>query len=165
MPLWKRNLLVVMEIAFYLQFFLWPHPIILLSNLSCTLVKLNFFKLPLSRSFLPKKPLPSYCLWQQIQTPGSGFQVLSVWISLFYFISSPYSPLSLVTSNILPSLFLLKSHLPFQDPAQYYFLTEVFPGSLNTYWTYSLPLIWADEYHLAGWDVTISWIGFLSSTR
>lgn len=42
----------------------------------------------------------------------------SVWIYLFCFISSPYSPLSPVTSNILPLLFLLKSHLYFQDPAQ-----------------------------------------------
>lgn len=44
--------------------------------------------------------------------------LMSVWFYMFCFISSLYSPLFLVTSDILPSLFLLKSQLSFQDPAQ-----------------------------------------------
>lgn len=151
MPLWKRNSLVIMETAFYLQFFLWPHPLTHLSNLSYTLVRLNFFKLPLSRSFLSKKPLPPYCLWQQIQTPGSGFQKFY----LFGSTCSTFFPVPLLPC--LCSLQISCLHFSYWNPTcpsqtllGNHFLTEVFPGLSNTYWTYSLPLMWAHVCHLVG---------------
>lgn len=99
---------------FICNFFLWPHPITLISNLSRTLVRLNFFQLPLSRSFLPKKPLPPYCLWQQIQTPGLAFKsfiCLDLLVLLFFFFP-PQSLFSLISGHFKYPAFTFPIEIP-----------------------------------------------------
>lgn len=111
MPSEKGTYWLQRKLHFICSFSHAPSPNTLLSNLSCTLVSPNFFTLLLSRPFLSKKLWSPYCLWQQVQTPTSGFQVLLFCLDLLVLLYFQ-SLFSLISSHFKYSAFTFPIEIP-----------------------------------------------------